>query len=76
MLPTQTVNPTPTPTGEVGGATATPHRTLPSTDTVGSTNGPLGDGWRIVLLGLAGILAAALLLTPATAVVRKDDTER
>jgi hypothetical protein len=76
--PTQTVNPTdpPTeaPTGTVAGATATPARTLPSTSTIdGSGEGPMNDGWRIVLLALAGVLAAALLLTPATAVVRKDD---
>lgn len=81
VLPTQTVNPTdpptPAPTGSVEGATATPARTLPSTDTIdGSGGGPMNDGWRVVLLALAGILAAALLLTPATAVVRKDDRRR
>ena len=75
--PTQTINPTPTPTGSVEGATATPARTLPSTSTIdGSGNGPMNDGWRVVLLGLAGVLAAALLLTPATAVIRKDDRRR
>jgi hypothetical protein len=48
---------------------ATPARTLPSTSTIdGSGNGPMNDGWRVVLLALAGVLAAALLLTPATAV--------
>jgi hypothetical protein len=81
VLPTQTVNPTdpPTaaPTGSVEAATATPARTLPSTSTIdGSGNGPMNDGWRVVLLALAGVLAAALLLTPATAVVRKDDRHR
>jgi hypothetical protein len=75
--PTQTVNPTDPPTGTVEAATATPARTLPSTSTIdGSGNGPMNDGWRVVLLALAGILAAALLLTPATAVVRKDDRRR
>jgi hypothetical protein len=75
--PTQTINPTPTPAGSVEGATATPARTLPSTSTIdGSGNGPMNDGWRVVLLALAGILAAALLLTPASAVVRKDDRRR
>jgi hypothetical protein len=36
----------------------------------------MNDGWRVVLLALAGVLAAALLLTPATAVIRKDDRRR
>jgi hypothetical protein len=81
VLPTQTTNPTdpPTaaPTGSVEAATATAGRTLPSTSSfVGSGNGPMNDGWRVVLLALAGVLAAALLLTPATAVVRKDDRRR
>jgi hypothetical protein len=80
VLPTQTTNPTDpptaTPTGGVGGATATPARTLPTTDTLGGSAGPVNDGWRVVLLGLAGVLAAAPLLTPATAVVRKDDADR
>ena len=81
VAPTQTINPTdpPTaaPTGSVEAATATPARTLPSTSTIdGSVNGPMNDGWRVVLLALAGVLAAALLLTPATAVVRKDDRHR
>jgi hypothetical protein len=77
--PTQTVNPTatPAPTGGVEAATATPARTLPSTSTIdGSGNGPMNDGWRVVLLALAGVLATALLLTPATAVIRKDDRRR
>src|SRR4029078_625166 len=74
---TQTINPTPTPTGSVEGATATPARTLPSTSTIdGSGHGPMNDGWRGVLLGLAGVPAGALLLTPATAVIRKDDRRR
>jgi hypothetical protein len=81
VLPTQTTNPTdpPTaaPTGSVEAATATAARTLPSTSTIdGSGSGPMNDGWRVVLLALAGVLAAALLLTPATAVVRKADRKR
>jgi hypothetical protein len=71
--------PTPTPTGGVGGATGTPAatRTLPSTSTIDSAaSGPTGDGWRLVLLAMAGVLATALLLTPAGAVVRKDDDSR
>ena len=77
--------PTATPTGDVGGATGTPaggvggatsDPTLPTTSTADLTNGPLNDGWRVILLGLAAVLAVALLLTPAAAVVRKDDASR
>jgi hypothetical protein len=78
-IATPTPTPTPTPTGGVGGATATPQatRTLPPTSTIDSTgSGQTGDGWRMILLAMAGVLAAALLLTPAGAVVRKDDTSR
>jgi hypothetical protein len=67
---------TPTPTGRVAGATATPP-TLPRTDSIdGSGTGSTGDGLRVVLLAMAGLLAAALVLTPAKAVVRKDDASR
>jgi hypothetical protein len=78
--PTAEATPAPTPeetpTGGVGGATATPPaagHTLPPTDTLSDaapTSG--GDGWRIILLALAATLGAALLLTPARTVVRKD----
>jgi hypothetical protein len=78
VAPTQTVAPTatPAPTGGVGGATATPAATaaptLPPTDSLGDAAPATGgDSWRIVLLALAGTLAAALLLTPARA-YRKD----
>ena len=76
--PTPAPTPTPTPEGGVGGATATPPpaatagTTLPPTDTLGEVAPATGgDNWRIVLLALAGILATALLLTPARA-FRKD----
>jgi hypothetical protein len=83
--PTPTEAPTPTPTGGVGGATATPAGsvggataapTLPTTSTLDEATSPLNDGWRVILLALAAVLAVALLLTPATAVVRKDDRSR
>ena len=65
------------PTGGVGGATGTPGGagvTLPPTDTLnGGTEGLAGDGWRLILLAMAGLMAAALLVTPATVVVRRDD---
>jgi hypothetical protein len=75
------VTPAPTPTGGVGGITGTPPATadptLPSTSTLDSQGtGSSGDGWRIILLVVAGLLAVALLLTPAGAVVRKDDRSR
>jgi hypothetical protein len=81
--PTPAPTATPTPAGGVGGATATPaptatpKPTLPSTDAIdGTGSGSSGDGWRIILLAMAGVLAAALMLTPAGAVVRKDDATR
>ena len=74
VLATPTPTPTVVPTGSVGGETGTPNITLPPTDTItGGTTTPTGDGWRLVLLAMAGLLATALLLTPAGAVIRKDD---
>jgi hypothetical protein len=68
------VLPTATPAGGVAGSTGTPNVTLPPTDTLGSaTSAPAGDGWRVILLAMAGLLAGALLLTPASAVVRRKD---
>ena len=67
------VQPTQTPTGGVGGATGTPNITLPPTDAVlGGTTPATGEGWRLILLAMAGLLAATLLLTPARAVVRQE----
>jgi hypothetical protein len=58
--------PTPTPGGGVGGVTGTPPAaTLPPTDTaLDETSTTAGDGWRAALVALAGLLAAALLITP------------
>ena len=69
------------PTGAVGSATGRPGGaagiTLPPTDTLsGGTSVPAGDGWRLILLAMAGLIAAALLMTPATAVVRRNDRHR
>jgi hypothetical protein len=62
------------PDGGVQPATGTPAITLPPTDTLtGSTSAPAGDGWRLILLAMAGLIAVTLMLTPAGAVVRKDD---
>lgn len=68
------VEPTPTPTGGVGGATGTPNITLPPTDaTLDGAAPATGESWRLILLAMAGLLAAVLLLTPARSVVRADD---
>jgi hypothetical protein len=75
VAPTPT--PTPTPTGGVEGETATPATTLPPTDTLSNgSGGPGGESWRLVLLALAGILGLALLVTPASVVVRSKDRDR
>lgn len=71
----------PAPTGDVAPATgkprATSHATLPATDTLdAASSAPAGDNWRIVLLAMAGVLTAALMLTPGRSVVRKDDSAR
>jgi hypothetical protein len=31
------------------------------------------NSWRMILLGMAGLLAASLLLTPVKAQVKRDD---
>jgi hypothetical protein len=58
------------PSGGVEGATGTPAVTLPPTDGLDGTAGGFGESWRLVLLAVAGILAATLLLTPSRAVSR------
>jgi len=76
--PTETtrVDPTPKPTGDVGpssGKTNPPHATLPPTDTLdGVSSAPASDSWRIILLAMAGLLTAALMLTPARAARKQD----
>lgn len=58
--------PVSTPTGEVLTEVGTPRITLPPTDTMRpQTNQPAsGDAWRLVVLGLAALVAASLVLTP------------
>ncbi len=66
----------PAPIGQVAGATGTPRITLPPTDTLPGTSeapAPAGDGWRLILLAMAGILATTLLLTPTGSVARRRD---
>jgi hypothetical protein len=71
------------PTGGVNPATGTPapaasaRATLPATDTLdAASSAPLGDNWRIVLLAMAGVLTAALMLTPGRSVVRRGNEAR
>jgi hypothetical protein len=64
---------TPTPTGEVLGATGAPGATVPATDTIDEGSTVTGEGWRIALLVMASLLATALLLMPASAVARGKD---
>jgi hypothetical protein len=69
--PTPTVAPTsggaatPTPAGAVGGETGTPVATLPPTDTLAGDAQPSPESWRLVLVGIAGLLAGTLVLTPS-----------
>ena len=51
---------------------------MPPTDTIDgiSSSAPAGNGWRLILLGMAGFLAAALLLTPARVVILVRPTAR
>ena len=64
QAPTQA--PTTAPGGGVEAETGTPNVTLPPTDTISdSSSGSAGSGLQLALLGMAGLLAAVLLLTPA-----------
>ncbi len=70
--PTPTpVPPPPTPTGSVGAATGSPPPTLPPTDLESGNASSAGDSYRLVLIGMAGLLAAALLLTPSRSTRRR-----
>jgi hypothetical protein len=66
--------PTPTPKGSVEAETGTPNEdvTPPSTDTLTPTNNtPSNDGWQLVLIALAALIASALVLTPARSKIRR-----
>ena len=64
-----TPTPTPGPAGGVGGATGAP--SLPPTDLESGSASSGGDNYRLVLIGMAGLLAAALLLTPSRSTRRR-----
>ena len=61
------------PSGSVDSETGTPNEdvTPPSTDTLTPPNTPSSDGWQLVLLALAAMLATALILTPASRKARR-----
>jgi hypothetical protein len=67
LAPTPTPTPTATPGGGVLAETGTPATTLPPTDAglTGSPAAPSSDSWRLMLIAMAGLLASALILTPA-----------
>ena len=67
------VEPSTEPSGSVKAETGTPGVTLPPTDTVsGNDSGSTGTGGlQIALLGMAGLLAAALMLTPASVATKR-----
>ena len=57
--------------GGVDAATGTPTITLPPTDSLSGGSGNGSGGVPIAVLAMAGLLAAVLLMTPATAGLRR-----
>ena len=53
------------PSGSVDAETGTPEITPPPTDIAGSANTPSGSGWQLILVGLAALMATALIVTPS-----------
>jgi hypothetical protein len=49
----------------VGGITFEPTVTLPPSDTLDTPSEPAGSTWRLLLIAMAGLLAAVMVLTPA-----------
>ena len=61
----------------VGGGTGTPpSNTLPPTDSGRPASAPTADGWRVMLVVLAGILAAALVSLPMRGTSRRISRRR
>jgi hypothetical protein len=56
------------PSGKVDAATGTPHEgvTPPATDTLTASGTASNDGWQLVLVALAALLATVLILTPSS----------
>ncbi len=69
---TSSAAPSTSPTGGVEGVTGTPRTTLPPTDTLGGAGStPTSGGWRLLLIGLAGLLASILVLVPSPKRIRR-----
>jgi hypothetical protein len=66
----------PPPSGEVLGIAGTPPSgaTPPPTDTEAATAVSSNDGWRVALIALAALIAAAVLLIPAPTVAETRTT--
>jgi hypothetical protein len=62
---------TPQPTGEVEAVTGTPRVTPPPTDTISDATSSSTGSWRIVLAGLAILIAIILVATQPTTRVRR-----
>jgi hypothetical protein len=63
-LPAESENPT--PSGGVEGATGTPSVTVPPTDALGQGTSSTSESWRIILAGLASLIATVLVFTQPT----------
>jgi hypothetical protein len=63
QVPTIDESPSEAPTGEVKGISGTPKTTLPPTDTMAAAGTSTNGSWRIVLAGIAGLIASLLLLS-------------
>jgi len=61
------------PSGRVDAETGTPNEdvTPPATDAIAPHNTPSNDGWQLVLVALAALLATTLILTPASRKTRR-----
>jgi hypothetical protein len=65
-------SPSSKPSGSVLGETGVPHITPPPTDTTTATSSSnSGTGWQLILLAIAGMVAALVTLTPAGARKRR-----
>ena len=56
------------PSGKVDAETGTPDEgvTPPATDTIGAHGTASNDGWQLVLVALAALIATVLIITPSS----------